>query len=186
MSGLVPQQSAEAQRQQAEVAHKIETRIKQTARAMRTHWIRMAEDLFRFQQMEMWRHLGHDSFDAWLADPEVALERRWTYQLIATWRELVVRRNVDPVKLERVEPSKVQEVLPAIRRGYIDIEEGLADAESLSRTDLRQRYGPQGIGTQASPNGAKPDTSTRYDAGAEPQYVRCPTCNSRVMESELR
>jgi hypothetical protein len=175
---------ANTEEQAAALAHTIEGRIKRTMRNLRTAWVGLAEDLFRFQQEEMWRHLGYDSFDAWLADPDVSVERRWAYQLIATWRETVVKRKVEPSRLETIEPSKLQEVLPAVRRGYITMEEGFADVEALSRTDLRVRY--SGRASEPSPNGSRPDTSSRLDASSEPRYLRCPTCGSRVEEGQIR
>lgn len=170
---------------QSSVAFSTEKRLKDTLRAMRRAWVRIAADLYQFNEQQMWRDLGHDSFEAWLADPEVDMGRRWAYTLLQNYREVVINGGGEPKMLDGCEPSKVPEVLPAVRRGYVSLEEALEDVRTLSRSDLRERYHPQGQ-TESSPNGARPDTSTSYDAEREQAYMRCPTCGSRVKEEEIR
>jgi hypothetical protein len=171
---------ATRQQQQASVAFQVEASIKRTAKFMRTAWAKLAEDLYRFHDLEMWRDLGHKSFEEWVADPEVGFEYRWVIELIALWRELVVTNGADPKEFDYLQPSKLQAVLPAVRRGYVKVDEALADVRALSRDDLRERYTPQGT------DRGRPDTSTRYEATAEPAYCVCPTCGSRVKEEQLR
>lgn len=168
-------QHAEPTEAQAGAAYEIENRIRNHVRAMRGLWVRLAEDLFKFHELEMWRDLGHNGFEEWLASPDIELERRWVYELIGMWRELVVKRNVDPAKLEPVQVSKVREVLPAIRRGRVDISDALADCETLARDDLRQKYAATGAGTSGEPGGP----NGQLDAGSEPTFAICHACGSR-------
>lgn len=158
---------------QAAAAWEVEQRIKGFVRAIRTTWIRLAEDLYRFHELDMWRDLGYSSFDAWTAGPEIDLSRRQVYNLIMAWREFVVVRGVLPGQLEDVAISKVPEVMPALRRGQVDVAGALADCRTLAREDLRQRYA--GVGTKPG----RPDTSSSLDAEAEPAYAICPSCGSR-------
>lgn len=174
-----------AVQEEAQLAFQTEREIKQIAGLLREGWTELAERLYRFHEMRMWIRLGHDSFDAWIADPEVDIDRSWAYQLIRNWRELVVHREATPKQLKTCEPSKITVVLPAVRRGYVALEEALEDVRTLSRSDLRERYGAEGGGTEPSPNGARPDTGTSYNATREPAYARCPTCGSRVREEEI-
>lgn len=177
MSGLAPQHvDAAREKLQANAAFEVEQRIRGNVRAMRGLWVRLAEDLFKFHDLEMWRDLGHSSFEEWLASPDIELERRWVYELVGMWRELVVKRHVDPAALEPVQVSKVREVLPAIRRGMVDVDDALADCETLGRDDLRTKYAATGAGTsgQPGPNGA-------LDAAAEPEFAICHACGSRYL-----
>lgn len=178
--------TADQQRQAAaKAAFVVEQRIKHTAKLIRAGWVKLAEDLYLFQHEEMWRDLGHDSFDAWLADPDmdVGVERRWIFQLIHNWRETVVLRGVAPGRLADIPSTRIQEILPAVRRGYVSMEDAMEDAATLSRYDLRARYGAGGEGSRSSPNGSRPDTGTSYDATET--FVICPTCSSRVPEERL-
>jgi hypothetical protein len=174
-----------AQEVAAEHAYNVECRIKATVRQMRQAWSELARDLYEFYSASLWRDLGHDSFEEWMAGPDIEVQRRWAYELISIYRELVVLREVRMSDLAEIEPSKLQEVLPAVRRDQVTVAEAMADAKSLSKNDIRERYRPGGAGTTPSANGSKPDVSTRYEALHEPAYVRCPTCGSRVREEEM-
>lgn len=177
---------AEPTEVQAKHAYEVESRVKDAIFQIRGAWVLLARDLYEFFSDQLWQKLGHDSFEAWLASPDIELSRRWVYELIAQYRELVVLRDVEPERLQSLEPSKVQLVLPAIRRKQVTIGAALADVETLSRNDLRERYGPQGAGTTRTAAGSAPDTSTRYDAEAEPMFVRCHVCGSRVRQEDIR
>lgn len=163
------------QQVQAKAAFEVEDRIRNNVRHMRGLWVRLAEDLFKFHELEMWRDLGHGGFEEWLASPDIDLERRWVYELIGMWRELVVKRHVAPEQLMPVQVSKVREVLPAIRRGAVDIGDALADCESLPRNDLREKYSGVGAGTIGQNGGP----TAPLDATTEPEYAICHACGSR-------
>lgn len=160
---------------QAGAAFEIGERIRTNVRNMRTLWIKLAEDLYKFHELQMWKDLGYTGFEEWLASPDIDLERRWVYELIGMWRELVVKRQVDPTALEPVQVSKVREVLPAIRRGFVDIDEALSDCETLGRDDIRQKYSGAGAGTTGQPN----STNGNLDALTEPEYALCHACGNR-------
>ncbi|UTI65576.1 hypothetical protein NBH00_05045 [Paraconexibacter antarcticus] len=140
---------------------------------VRRAWADLARDLYEFSDQAMWKTLGYDTFEEWLEGPDVSLDRRWVYQLIAQWRELVVNLGAEPSRLTAVEPSKVQEILPAVRRGQVSLEQALSDCEILSRADLRQRYG---AGAQNGTSGEIHGTA--YDPAAERQFAKCHACGS--------
>lgn len=112
--------------------------------AIRAAWVALAAFLYQFQDEEMWGDLGYSSFEEWLASPDVSLGRSHVYVLIEAHRELVVEREVDPDELRALDVSKIGQVLPAIRRGTIEVEEALNDVKVLSRSDLRERYRKKG------------------------------------------
>lgn len=158
---------------QATSAFEAQEAIKATIRAMRVTWVRLAEQLYAFSEAKAWRALGYRSFEAWLSDPDIEINRRNAFYLIESWRELVVLRGVDPGRLEDLEVSKVREVMPAVRRGAVEIEDALDDVKALERDDLRQRY--SGVGRP----GGDPIGSAPLDADAEPEYTVCGSCGSR-------
>lgn len=174
MSGDLTTSSASGQELAAQFAFQVEQRIRVTIGDIRTAWVRLAEDLFNFQQSELWRDLGHSSFEAWLASPDIDLGRRWVYELISMWRDLVIDRHVKPDRLLPVNVSKVREVLPAIRRGQVTVEDALSDCETLGRDDLRKRY----TGSE-SPTPGQPDTSSAVHTSSETEYAICHACGSR-------
>lgn len=154
---------------QADAAHAMQSRIQESIRLIRRAWVLLAEDLYRFQELQMWRHLGYTSFEQWLAGPDIDLERRWVYDLVAIWRELAIVRGVDPESFEGLHVSKVREVLPAIRRGHVSVAEAFADCRALPRRDLEVRY--RGL--------VKPVAGERFEATDEPEWAICHACGSR-------
>lgn len=165
---IVPTEAAAA------AAFEIDQRVRLNLKAMRGMWVQLAQDLHRFNRSELWRDLGHDSFERWLMDPGLELERRWTYNLIATYEQLVVQRGVEPARLAELQVSKVGEVLPAVRRGQVSVDEALEDAAQLRRPDLELKY----RGAGADGVSAGPDTGTAVRTEREPVWKTCPHCGS--------
>lgn len=129
----------------AERAFEIEQRVITATQAIRTAWVLLAAELHEFHFQKMWEERDCDTFEEWLGTPEISLGRSQTYALIEIYRELVLEREVDPETLT-AESSKIAQVLPALRRGEVELDAALADAESLSRADLREKYGKQSGG----------------------------------------
>lgn len=164
---------------QRDEAATVDLRVRRTVRDLRHAWVRLAEDLHAMQS-GLFRALGYDTFEEWLADPEVDIERRWAYQLSATWRELVVNLQTPPERIKQLEPAKIQEVLPAVRRGKVALDVALSDVEVLSRSDLREKYAGQLSGGSAHSTG--PDSD--LDAEKSPHFAVCPACGSRYKLSQ--
>ncbi len=125
----------------AEKAFAVEEKIKKGTGAIKQVWIALAGHLHEFYKGQMWTALGHDKFESWLGSPDIGLRRSQTYQLIEVYEELVVKRDVSQEQLGELEMSKLAVVLPALRKGDVELEEVLSDCEELSRSALREKYG---------------------------------------------
>jgi hypothetical protein len=142
----------------ADVAYDLEQQVVAACAVVRRSWAQLAGRLHEFFSIEGWKPLGYDSFAAWLGQPEIGLRRDQAYRLVEAWRELVVARGIEPGELERLDVTKVETVLPALRRGDVEADEALADIEVLSRSDLR----------------------IKYQEGDDATYVTCESCGSRI------
>lgn len=125
----------------AKKAFAVETKIKKGTGAIKQVWIALAGYLHDFYSERMWTALGYEKFEEWLGTPEIGLKRSQTYQLIEVYEELVVKRGVSQEQLAELEMSKLAVVLPALRKGEVELEEVLSDCEELSRSALREKYG---------------------------------------------
>lgn len=163
----------------AQAAQQVEDRLRQTLQMQRALWVTLAEDLHKFSRQRLWADLGHPSFESWLAGPDIDLERRWVYELISIWEQLVVKRDVKPEQLAPVQVSKIREVLPGVRRGEVTVEEALSDAEVLPREDLRAKY----TGVQ-SPTPGRVDNGTAVNTASEARFAICHACGSRYPVQE--
>lgn len=156
----------------AAAAREVDERLKANVRRLRGMWVEIARDLHQFHQARLWHDLGYATFEVWLQDPDLDLERRWVYDAIAMYHQLVIERGIDPSRLQEMHISKVREIMPAIRREQVDVEEALADAETLRRVDLEQKY----RGAASDGRTAGPDTSSEIRTASEPVWRRCPHC----------
>lgn len=146
-----------------ERAHLLYREVVAGCRAIRQAWILMASLLYEMRESQLYRLLDYDSFERWLASPEISLSRSHAYALIGAYQEFVIERGLDMEMVGAIEASKLAETLPALRAGEVTAEDALADAEALSRSDLREKY--------------------RHDRGgldAEAEAAVCPACGQRV------
>jgi len=152
----------------------VDQRIKQIKKATESLYVELAHSLYEFHDGEMWATLGYDSLTEYFSDPDVQLDPRWAYNLIAIYRQLVVERGVDENRLKELEVSKVTEALPAIRRGQVSVDEAFADIKALSKRDLKLK-----LSGRASETPGQPDTGTSISTESEPEWAVCPSCGSR-------
>lgn len=125
----------------AKKAFKVEEKIKMGVGAIKQVWVALAAYFHEFYTERMWEALGHDKFETWLGDPDISLGRSQVYSLIEVYEELVVKRGVTDEQLMELEITKLAVVLPAIRKDEVELEDALADCGSLSRSELRAKYG---------------------------------------------
>lgn len=156
-------------------AFALETAIKELLTQGRHVYWQVAERLYEFHEGGLWVALGYATLADFLAQPDLGMSRTTFFQMTRLWRDLVVVRQVPAETIGALEPTKVREVLPAIRRGDVGVDKALDDAASLGYLDLRATYGPGGSGPDAP-----------LDAEAEPARVQCQECGSWRTPQELR
>jgi hypothetical protein len=120
--------------------HELERRVKAGLRAGRAAMWVTAAALYEFDRHSGWSALGYRTRADWLADPEVGMTERSYQRLVRVWREAVIRRQLDPPALARLDLSKVEIVLAAVDEGSAKLPDALADAEALGWRELRRKY----------------------------------------------
>lgn len=149
-------QEIEQRRDQASALHgEIKNRLADTSEAA---W-RLAESLYRFDEILGWKVLGYETHGEWLADPEIGITKNVYYRLVRCYRTLVVERSIEVHALSQLDPSKVEIVVPAIEQGARSTDSALADVRELGWRDLREKYvlGPRREREQARPSLPVPD-----------------------------
>lgn len=150
-------------------AFQEEQAIRQTIQRMRHEWVVLAGQLYHFHQHERWKDLGIPTFMEWLQGPEIDLEWRTVYTLLQVYKEFIERRHLPIERLGPIPVSKLHVVVSAVAKNRLSVDEALADAESLSRTDLREKY--QGLSV----------IEDRLSEGTRDMaFYTCPTCGSSV------
>ena len=127
--------------EQGSEAFSLQAAVVDALATERDSWVTLAERLHAFHAAEAWRTLGYGSFTVWLGDPDVSLGRSRAYMLVAVWETFVVDNGVQPGALRGLELSKFTHLVGRVARQEISAEVALAEIASLSRADLRTKYG---------------------------------------------
>lgn len=155
----------------AKRARKVEEDIVRARLAINTAGMFLAGKLYEFIEGRMFEPLGYETQNEWLASPHIELKRTQVLRLTRVHRTLCVERNVPPAELEGVSPDKLDVTLDAIKSGAVTWQDAVADAKTLGRRDMRERY--------------RGDPNARLDANAEPEREQCPTCGTWVLAEKL-
>jgi hypothetical protein len=119
----------------------------------------VAKALHEWDLRRGWLKTGnYETLGEWLADPQVAMTKATYHGLLSGYRTLVLERNVPEQTVRELDTSKVGVVLRAIRDHEVKVEDAISDVESLSKSDLIEKYRP-------APSGDAPE-SHRWDNGA--------------------
>ena len=125
--------------EKAERAYELEKAVVVGSLSARRAWVQIADALYAIQSERLYELLGYERFTDWIATPEVSLGRSQAYALTSIYATFVIEKQVPLDDLRYIEPTKLSETLPAVRSG-LPVEEALADATQLSRSDLRAKY----------------------------------------------
>ena len=103
-------------------------------------FLELGEELYWFEKERQYETLGHDSFNAYLADPEVDISRAMAYRLKGVYEKYILELSVDKdgiaARLLPVGADKLDAIRPYVDEDNVD--EWLDKAATLSRSDLRQ------------------------------------------------
>lgn len=136
--------------------------------------VRAAEGCFRLSEQEGWLALGYETLSEYLASPEITISRAEFYRLADIWQSYVLDGGVEPALLLGAGSSKLEVPLPALKQGLVDAERAAADATSLTRRDLRERYRGLMGGDEDSASGdeSEPVESRRRDVETDDDLQR--------------
>ena len=104
-------------------------------------FLELGEELYWFEEERQYKVLGHSSFNAYLADPEVDISRAMAYRLKGVYEKYVLKLGISEpdgiaARLLPVGADKLDAIRPYVDEGNVD--EWLDKAATLSRSDLRQ------------------------------------------------
>jgi len=98
-------------------------------------FIMLGQELFFFEKEKQYLELDYKTFEQYLGDPDVDIQRRTAFMLKGIYEDFIHKLKVQPVALFEIEYSKLDVIRPYVDEQNVD--EWLAKARNLSRTDLR-------------------------------------------------
>ena len=101
-------------------------------------FILIGQRLSEIKQDNLFKYLGeggHDTFESYLASPELQISRRQAYYLISIYETLCKKLRVSMKQLEDAKPSALKEILPVVNKE--NYKDWLEKSKALSVADIR-------------------------------------------------
>lgn len=117
----------------ADAAHENRRQILEIKRIMGTVDFHLARLLKENRDLGFFKLLGYDSFNEFLAEPELAFRRAKAYNLIRQYELFVQKLGIDEDRLSKIGTRKLTMIMPVVEG---EPEKWLGAAEALSRSDL--------------------------------------------------
>ena len=137
----------------------------------------IAKLLYENHEGGFWKVLGHDSFESFLAQPELKIKQSKAYNLIGIYKLYCQELCVPADRLLKAGTSNLVRLM---RKDAIDLvrgdkEEWISKAESLSKSDFADEIAEAVGSTPLSPPASRPRPSS-------PEHWVCVTCGSSECE----
>jgi hypothetical protein len=122
-----------------DIADEFHQRIVEKRRLLEATFLELGGLLYHFERERLYLELSHPSFNSYLADPEVNLNRRTAYRLKGVYRHYIIELGWtgDTVALVDAGIAKLDILRPLTTKE--NVEEKVFEAATLSRSDLLAR-----------------------------------------------
>ena len=117
-------------------AHERHLRIVGLRNAAEQTFLTLGEELYWFEEQKQYKELGHPTFNSYLADPDVDIERSAAFRLKQVYAKFILDLKVAPVRLLPAGYSKLNSVASHVNES--NVEEWVNKAAALSRSDLKR------------------------------------------------
>jgi hypothetical protein len=145
---------------QVDHAHKLDQRIKNLRYSIDNSFLDLAKSLKEVRDKKLHKDLYYETFESYIAQPELGFERRSVYAFIQIYEDFVEKYNVHPDALLEAGWTKLSKVIPYTNEN--NFQYMLEKATTLSRSDLDKDLVEQGFITHKEP---------------EVLYQQCPFCH---------
>lgn len=153
----------------ARIAHEAHALVLEGQQLARRGLATAAAGCHALHASEGWRALGFETLSEYLAQPEVEFSRSEFYRLCAIHQAYVLDGGLAPDVIAGASPTKLELPIPAIEQGVVSAGQAAADAESMTRNDLRVHY-RELLG--AEPEAAESEPSVSATPAADPESRR--------------
>ena len=115
-------------------AHKNFEKIVILVSDISLRWLFIGQLLWDNRDKSYWEKLGHESFNAFLASPELGLGQSTLYRFIHLYELYCLRLNLDPKDISDISYEKLYLIKDKVKIN--NKEDWLAKARTLSQSDL--------------------------------------------------
>ncbi len=115
-------------------AHKNFEKVIVLVRDISKRWVIVGQLLWENRQKEYWKTLGHESFNSFLAMPEIGLSQTTLYKFLHLYELYCLRLGFAPEDLSDVSYERLEIIKNKIQ--IKDKQDWLVKAKTLSQSDL--------------------------------------------------
>jgi len=119
-----------------ESAYERHRRIVELRDTLERNALELGEALYWFERERGYRVLGYDSFNAYLADPDVNIGRSTAFKFKRVYQLFIYQLECPAAGLLEAGADKLEVIAPHVDESNVD--EWVATAAALSRSDLRK------------------------------------------------
>lgn len=119
----------------ANQAYENDKGIKDLKKSINGGFLELARLLYENKLNQYHSELGYDSFESYLAQPELGFDRTSIFRLIRIYETLILKYKVPPAELLGTDYTKLDQILPILTDS--NLTEWVDKAKELSRSDLQ-------------------------------------------------
>lgn len=116
------------------VAFEIHNKVIEAKQDIERSFIKLGGLLKEIRDKRIYENLGHDTFEGYIAQPELAFDRSTVYAIIGVYEDFVMSNQSDIDKLVKIGYAKLNRVRQF--KDQDNFEEWIKKAEVLSLSDL--------------------------------------------------
>ena len=113
-------------------AHRRIVALRQSAEQT---FLELGAELYWFERKKFYQHLDYDTFEAYLASPDVDISRRVAFRIKGIYEDLQLKLKMPPETLLEIGNAKLDMIRPHATEDNVD--ELLNMASTISKSDLR-------------------------------------------------
>jgi len=133
--------SDEERQAEVEEAFELQQGLKKARRIANEAGLELARWCYVCNEAMVWHKVEQDiSKEAWLADPEISMNRRTFDRFAYLWRETQVLRQIPATTVGHIEPTKLEIAIQAVNKGRAPLAQAISDADMLSKRGLLEKY----------------------------------------------
>lgn len=139
-------------KQRGEEAFLLEGEIKDLKKKVGNNFLEMGRVLKEIKDKDYYRELGYETIIDWLSSPDISISQGWAWNFIAVYEIFIEQYQLSPERVALIDYTKLQQIVPIVKKDPEHLEDWLTKAEELRRVDLcreirefRQQSNPEDI-----------------------------------------
>lgn len=122
----------------SETAFKLEQEVKGIRHKVGESFLELGRLLKEFRDNAYYKDLNYDTMTDWLSSPDISISIGWAWNFISVYEIFILEHGLSPARVLGADYSKLQEIIPIVRKAPDSAEEWLEKATDLRRVDLRR------------------------------------------------